>query len=1201
MNQVRTRTRACDKPKPSCKGKACSGAAKETQTRDQTYNCCEETKTVIGHFFGAKPVCLQCRALCKKGITEVGPCQAGRADANGKRAANADRVCKDTTNPIIKPSGSDTYECNDGYTDPGYSALDTASPFDLTKNVLIQIKPPLFTNKIMKTGTYTVAYSVKDASGNAGAASRTLTVVDRIPPVVTMTGDLAIDHEGGTEYKDDGATATDGCDGTLAAVVGAGHVANVQKNHRTLGNYTISYTATDKAGLSTTIVRTVEVVDTTHPVIKRRGAAAVVIEASPSGKYHDAGADAHDLVDGNITHLIKVDDTVNCSVPKSYTVRYNVIDAVGIRAREVTRVVKVQDTTLPVIHPLGKADMTVEGSGRYIEPGFSVKDSLDGDLTKVVQIFYIHRRIVQPKMTEQTPNATATNATNATSNSDDNAVFGPQRYGTITPMTSDGNTTHEEIYVPSIDTMAPHNSGFYVEYKATDQAGNTGEWRRKVTIKDTTIPTIYLKEPIHNMTVEAVTVYTEPGYHSNDTLDTGITKSVRISGPYLGTSTITFALLPAQKVGSSIKIRYDCKDHAGNAAVQKVRTVAIVDTTPPTTMLVGEANVAHEGATQYTDPGMYSEDTYDAIISAAAVITGTVTSRTGAVAKTNRVDVARAAGTVFNFKYTSTDSSGNTGVVRSRTVTIVDTTKPVLVLKGKGAMQWQAGLAFAEPGFVATDTLDGDITQKVDFLATNTKTGVDSLAVDTDQPVGTVFAISYSVFDRAGNNATTSRTVQLVDTAPPVIKVIGGRAVTHEAGKIYVDPGVIASDVAVGLITDRLTVDVTNSYDDTRCKTAGYSALTKLGACVKSTYPLGTVITIVYAVKDDGGRVTSASRAVTLVDTRPPKVVIRGALKYTINVGDVFSPPSCKCEEPAGNSFACTHTFSPASIMVVGVVGIDFTCRDTSNHTACKKVTVNVVASAYWSSSGNGVVVPSPAPPAPTAPREGGTDGKNSGGTGAPPHPPPPPPTDTATLTIQVNRTKLTPTTTPVPRATTTAATEAAAKSAVATQVEIEIDISDAKGKNFEWGPNGHALGNTTADLVAALKKAGNTFFPDSCVPANTYTGGGGTIMVLVSGPLQGDLSSILSTVTKAPVIARNPILISHFEGGLVFPGVAAHNATIEFPSLDYSIADVRSLDIALERSLGGGVVETYPVGSIQYVTIHGTVSCVHWVAVVQH
>ncbi|MES2885331.1 MAG: immunoglobulin-like domain-containing protein [Pseudomonadota bacterium] len=87
--------------------------------------------------------------------------------------------------------------------------------------------------------------------------------------------------------------------------------------------------------------------DTTPPVISLLGDAIVGLEACAS--YSDAGATALDDKDGNLTAAITVSGGVTANTPGSYTLRYNVSDAAGNAAVEVSRTVQVADTTPPVI------------------------------------------------------------------------------------------------------------------------------------------------------------------------------------------------------------------------------------------------------------------------------------------------------------------------------------------------------------------------------------------------------------------------------------------------------------------------------------------------------------------------------------------------------------------------------------------------------------------------------------------------------------------------------------------------------------------------------------------------------------------------------------------------------------------------------------------------------------------------------------
>tara|TARA_B110000046_G_scaffold117620_1_gene124485 strand:- start:490 stop:2907 length:2418 start_codon:yes stop_codon:yes gene_type:complete len=82
--------------------------------------------------------------------------------------------------------------------------------------------------------------------------------------------------------------------------------------------------------------------DTTIPLITLLGDAAVTTEVG--GTYTDAGATASDNYDGDITSSIEQVSTVDTAIVDTYTVTYNVSDANGNAAVEVTRTVDVESS-----------------------------------------------------------------------------------------------------------------------------------------------------------------------------------------------------------------------------------------------------------------------------------------------------------------------------------------------------------------------------------------------------------------------------------------------------------------------------------------------------------------------------------------------------------------------------------------------------------------------------------------------------------------------------------------------------------------------------------------------------------------------------------------------------------------------------------------------------------------------------------------
>lgn len=79
--------------------------------------------------------------------------------------------------------------------------------------------------------------------------------------------------------------------------------------------------------------------DTTPPVITLTGASTVQVTQGTT--YTDAGATATDDTDGNITSSIVTVNNVNTANVGAYTVTYNVSDAAGNAATQVTRTVNV--------------------------------------------------------------------------------------------------------------------------------------------------------------------------------------------------------------------------------------------------------------------------------------------------------------------------------------------------------------------------------------------------------------------------------------------------------------------------------------------------------------------------------------------------------------------------------------------------------------------------------------------------------------------------------------------------------------------------------------------------------------------------------------------------------------------------------------------------------------------------------------------
>ena len=150
----------------------------------------------------------------------------------------------DNEAPVIEKSEEELISCpNIGILLSGSLKANDKYDGDLTEK--LEYKFDLENKKLFA--------SVKDNSGNSIENSFDLTLSDTVEPVITITGDTSITIKNGTEYNDQGATATDNCDENIE--VTTDNPVNNKKN----GTYEVTYTATDSSGNTSVAKRIVKV------------------------------------------------------------------------------------------------------------------------------------------------------------------------------------------------------------------------------------------------------------------------------------------------------------------------------------------------------------------------------------------------------------------------------------------------------------------------------------------------------------------------------------------------------------------------------------------------------------------------------------------------------------------------------------------------------------------------------------------------------------------------------------------------------------------------------------------------------------------------------------------------------------------------------------------------------------------------------
>jgi hypothetical protein len=268
---------------------------------------------------------------------------------------------------------------------------------------------------------------------------------------------------------------------------------------------------------------------------------------------------------------------------------------------------------------------------------------------------------------------------------------------------------------------------------------------------------------------EVLTTFADAGATASDnyTDDETITGWITVSGNVDTTKLGTYTII------------YHVQDQAGNAATEIMRQVHVVDTTAPVVTLNGDAVEYVPLGGNFMDQWATALDNYDGDITAYITVTGAV--YTGQLGQ-------------YTLIYSVTDSSGNEGHA-VRTVEVIDADEPVITLKGPVHMLHEVGEPFDDPGAIAQDNADGDISSQI----------VVTGAVNV-QLLGT-YILEYNVTDSLGNKAATKfRTVEVVDTKPPVLVLLGDSTVTLEWGQVYVEAGYEASDNYDGDLTGSVVV-----------------------------------------------------------------------------------------------------------------------------------------------------------------------------------------------------------------------------------------------------------------------------------------------------------------------------------------------------------------------------------------------------------
>ena len=296
---------------------------------------------------------------------------AGNSTTETRKVVVSDPVDATAPNITLLGAATATTLVGNSYTDPGVTAMD-----DVDGEVKVITTGKVDTDTV---GDYILTYTATDKQGNSDTATRTVTVTklaDTKAPVISLNGQETVHIRVGDDYEDKGALATDNEDGNVS-VATTGSV-----NTSKVGEYTLTYSATDMAGNKAISMRKVIVekpVDTKAPVISLNGQETVHITVGDG--YKDKGALATDNEDGNVS--VTTAGSVNTSKVGEYTLTYSATDVAGNKASSMRKVIveKPADTKAPVITLNGPKVFNVIAGNSFVDPSATATDQEDGTIS----------------------------------------------------------------------------------------------------------------------------------------------------------------------------------------------------------------------------------------------------------------------------------------------------------------------------------------------------------------------------------------------------------------------------------------------------------------------------------------------------------------------------------------------------------------------------------------------------------------------------------------------------------------------------------------------------------------------------------------------------------------------------------------------------------------------------------------------------
>ncbi|RUN15540.1 cell wall-binding protein [Staphylococcus epidermidis] len=733
-------------------------------------------------------------------------------DENGNSETTTFTIdVEDTTKPTVEDIANQTQEVNTEITPITIESEDNSDQAVTNKvdGLPAGVTFDEVTNTISGTpsevGSYDITVTTTDESGNTTETTFTINVEDTTKPTVESITDQT--QEVNTEITpitiesedNSGQAVTNKVDGLPADVTFDETTNTISGTPSEVGSYDITVTTTDESGNATETTFTINVEDTTKPTVESIADQTQEVNTEITPIKIEATDNSDQTVTNKVDGLpngVTFDETTNTisgtpSEVGSYDITVTTTDNSG-NVTETTFTIDVEDTTKPTVESI--TDQTQEVSTEITpikieatdNSGRAVTNKVDGlpdgvtfdEATNTISgtPSEVGSYTVTVTTTDESGNSETTTFTidveDTTKPTVEDIADQTQEINTeITPIKIEATDNSGRAVTNKVDGLpngvtfdeatntisgTPSEVGSYdITVTTTDENGNSETTTFTIDVEDTTKPMV---EDIADQTQEVNTEIEPIKIEATDNSGQAVTNKVDglPDGVTFDESTNTISGTPSE-VGS-YTVTVTTTDENGNSETTTF-TIDVEDTTKPTV-----ENITDQTQEVNTEITPIKIETTD---NSGQAVTNKVDGLPDGVTfdeATNTISGTPSEVGSYDITVTTTDENGNSEMT-TFTIDVEDTTKPTV--EDIADQTQEINTEITPIKIEATDNSGRAVTNKVDGLpdgvtfdeATNTISG-------TPSEVGK-YLITITTIDKDGNTATTTLTINVIDTTAP--------------------------------------------------------------------------------------------------------------------------------------------------------------------------------------------------------------------------------------------------------------------------------------------------------------------------------------------------------------------------------------------------------------------------------------------------